>query len=143
MKPKTLVKSIHSANFFNKVFEVVRHIPFGKVTTYGAIAKFIGSGISARMVGWALNKSFSHCRQVPAHRVVNRCGMLTGKFYFSGSNVMKELLENEGIQVIDDCVQNFEKHFWKPGKDIIKKMNNPHSISNATDSQIELLISRV
>ena len=121
MKTKTPLKSRQSDSFFKKVFEVAQQIPFGKVTTYGAIAKFIGSGISARMVGWAMNKSFSYHRQVPAHRVVNRCGMLTGKFYFSGSNMMKELLENEGVQVIDDCVQEFEMYFWDPEKCLRRK----------------------
>ena len=101
-------------SFFEKVFEVAQKIPVGKVTSYGAIAKFIGSPQSARMVGWALNKSETRVPPIPAHRVVNRNGLLTGKNHFANMNTMVELLENEGILVEDNKVLNFEKHFWQP-----------------------------
>lgn len=100
-------------SFFSKVYEVVRSVPEGKVTTYGAIAKYLGSPQSSRMVGWAMNAAHSH-PDVPAHRVVNRKGLLTGKHHFGGSNVMNQLLENEGIKIIQDQIQNFESYFWDP-----------------------------
>lgn len=100
-------------NFFEKVYDIVRQIPEGKVTSYGAIAKALGSARSARMVGWAMNAS--HGRDdVPAHRVVNRIGMLSGKHHFDGTNLMQQLLENEGIEVINNQIVDFEKHFWQP-----------------------------
>lgn len=99
-------------NFFEKVYEVTKLIPFGKVTTYGAIAKFLGAPKSARMVGWALNGSKS--KNVPAHRVVNRKGLLTGKQHFEGTNLMQQLLENEGIVVVDNQIQNLSECFWDP-----------------------------
>jgi len=102
-------------NFFSKVYEVVRQIPYGKVTSYGAIAKHLGAAGSARMVGWAMNASHN-LPDVPAHRVVNRKGLLTGKHHFKGTNLMQQLLESEGIAVIDNQIQDFEKHFWHPGK---------------------------
>ncbi|NPA44498.1 MAG: MGMT family protein [Chlorobi bacterium] len=101
-------------NFYDKVFEVTRKIPVGKVTSYGAIAKFLGSAKSARMVGWALNKSSLHKEYVPAHRVVNRKGLLTGKNHFANQNTMIELLESEGIKVEDNKVVNFQEVFWQP-----------------------------
>ena len=100
------------ANFFERVYEVARQIPFGKVTSYGAIAKAIGSGRSARMVGWAMNASHN-LDDVPAHRVVNRKGLLTGKHHFGGTNLMQQLLENEGIVVVDNQIQNLDKVFWE------------------------------
>ena len=100
------------ANFFERVYEVARQIPFGKVTSYGEIAKAIGSGRSARMVGWAMNASHN-LDDVPAHRVVNRKGLLTGKHHFGGTNLMQQLLENEGIVVIDNQIQNLDKVFWE------------------------------
>lgn len=100
------------------VFEVARQIPFGRVTSYGAIAEYLGSKGSARMVGWAMNQSHSQTLQVPAHRVVNRNGVLTGKHHFDGSTLMQQLLENEGIVVVDDQIQDFEKLFWDPMKEI-------------------------
>uniref|UniRef100_UPI00404A9E77 MGMT family protein n=1 Tax=Flavobacterium sp. TaxID=239 RepID=UPI00404A9E77 len=100
-------------NFFERVYEVARQIPYGKVTSYGAIAKAIGSARSARMVGWAMNASHNK-EDIPAHRVVNRSGLLTGKFHFEGSNLMQQLLESEGIKVVDNKIINFEKHFWEP-----------------------------
>ncbi len=98
-------------NFFERVYEVARQIPYGKVTSYGAIAKAIGAARSARMVGWAMN----NCPEdVPAHRVVNRLGVLTGKMHFDGSNLMQQLLENEGVIVKDNQVADLGKHFWQP-----------------------------
>lgn len=98
-------------NFFQKVYDVARQIPYGKVTSYGAIARSIGSARSARMVGWAMN----NCPDdVPAHRVVNRVGVLTGKLHFDGTNLMQQLLESEGIEVSGNQVVDFEKHFWQP-----------------------------
>jgi len=98
---------------------VARLIPFGKVTSYGAIAKYLGTAQSARMVGWAMNDSHHQKEYVPAHRVVNRNGLLTGKHHFGNSNTMKQLLENEGIKVVDDQIVDFEKHFWDPKIDLL------------------------
>jgi methylated-DNA-protein-cysteine methyltransferase related protein len=100
-------------NFFERVYEVARQIPYGKVTSYGAIAKVLGAARSARMVGWAMNASHD-LEGVPAHRVVNRNGLLTGKHHFDGTNLMQQLLESEGIVVIDNQIIDFEKHFWTP-----------------------------
>lgn len=97
---------------------VARLIPHGRVTSYGAIAKYLGSAQSARMVGWAMNNSHFQKEYVPAHRVVNRNGLLTGKHHFGNSNTMKQLLENEGIKVVNDQIVNFEKYFWDPIKEI-------------------------
>ena len=105
MKPETL-------NFFDKVYEVARLIPYGRVTSYGAIATYLGAARSARMVGYAMNGS--HSKDVPAHRVVNRKGLLTGKHHFEGTNLMQQLLENEGIKVIDNQIQNLEDVYWNP-----------------------------
>ena len=102
-----------SDNFFEKVYNVVRLIPYGRVTSYGAIAMFLGAARSARMVGWAMNKSHN-LEDVPAHRVVNRKGLLTGKHHFDGTNLMQQLLENEGIVVIEFQIQDFDKVFWNP-----------------------------
>ena len=99
-------------NFFEKVYQVARLIPEGRVTSYGAIAKYLGTAKSARMVGWAMNNSSS--KNVPAHRVVNRKGILTGKHHFDGTNLMQQLLENEGIKVIENQIQDFENVFWDP-----------------------------
>lgn len=100
-------------NFFEKVYVIARQIPFGRVTSYGAIAKAIGAARSARMVGYAMNASHN-MGDVPAHRVVNRKGLLTGKFHFDGTNLMQQLLENEEIVIIDNQIIDFEKHFWEP-----------------------------
>jgi methylated-DNA-protein-cysteine methyltransferase-like protein len=100
-------------NFFERVYAIARQIPEGKVTSYGAIAKALGTARSARMVGWAMNAS--HGREdVPAHRVVNRIGVLSGKHHFEGTNLMQQLLENEGLKVIDNQIVDFKKHFWQP-----------------------------
>ena len=108
----TKLKS-NNDNFFERVYEIVRQIPEGKVTSYGAIAKALGAARSARMVGWAMNVSHN-LEDVPAHRVVNRIGILSGKHHFEGTNLMQQLLENEGIQVVDNQIIDFEKHFWEP-----------------------------
>lgn len=100
------------------VYEVAKQIPYGRITSYGAIANYLGTKGSARMVGWAMNSSHNDLMNVPAHRVVNRNGLLTGKHHFGGNDVMKELLESEGINVINDQIVDFEKHFWDPSKEL-------------------------
>ena len=105
-----------SKEFFDQVYDVVKRIPYGKVTTYGAIAKYLGSTKSARTVGWAMNNSHQF-NNIPAHRVVNRIGLLTGKHHFSGSNLMKQLLENEGLTIENDKIIDFKKYFWDPSKE--------------------------
>lgn len=100
-------------NFFERVYAVARQIPYGKVTSYGAIAKALGTGRSARMVGWAMNAAHT-LEDVPAHRVVNRKGLLTGKHHFDGTNLMQQLLESEGIVVEDNQIVDLEKVFWTP-----------------------------
>jgi len=102
-----------SAGFFQKVYEVARLIPYGRVTSYGAIARYLGAPGSARMVGWAMNASHN-MDDVPAHRVVNRKGLLTGKHHFEGTDLMQQLLENEGVQVVDHQVIDFDSLFWDP-----------------------------
>ncbi len=104
--------------FFEKVFEIVKKIPYGRVTSYGAIAEYLGIRSSARMVGWAMNISHSSKKNVPAHRVVNRNGMLTGKHHFGGPDVMQQLLESEGITIVDEKIVDFNKYFWNPLKEI-------------------------
>lgn len=105
-------------NFFDKVYVVARKIPFGRVTSYGAIATYLGAARSARMVGWAMNNSHNQEEEVPAHRVVNKKGLLTGKHHFEGTNLMQQLLENEGIEVIDNQIQNLDKIFWNPSEEL-------------------------
>jgi methylated-DNA-protein-cysteine methyltransferase-like protein len=105
-------------DFFNQVFQVVRLIPKGRVTSYGAIAKYLGSAKSSRMVGYAMNASHAIKPKVPAHRVVNRNGMLTGKMHFETPFLMQELLKKEGIIVENDKVQNFNKLFWNPENEL-------------------------
>ena len=105
-------------SFFQRVYQVVRHIPCGRITSYGAIANYLGIAGSSRMVGWAMNNSRSQREPVPAHRVVNRNGVLTGKNHFGGSNVMQQLLESEGVEVADDKVLDFEEKFWNPIKEL-------------------------
>lgn len=100
-------------NFFERVYTIARQIPYGKVTSYGAIAKALGAARSARMVGWAMNACHD-IEDVPAHRVVNRKGLLTGKHHFDGTNLMQQLLENEGIKVVDNQIIGMENHFWTP-----------------------------
>ena len=107
---------LNQTDFFQRVYEVTRQIPFGRVTTYGAIARYLGTGQSARTVGWALNASHHSGGFIPAHRVVNREGMLTGKHHFGTSTALEQLLENEGVRVEDNRVVDFEKLFWDPVK---------------------------
>jgi methylated-DNA-protein-cysteine methyltransferase-like protein len=109
-------------NFFNSVFEVVKLIPYGRVTSYGAIASYLGAKSSSRMVGWAMNASHGLEKRIPAHRVLNRNGLLTGKMHF-GSNSMQELLESESIKVVDNQVVDFAKLFWDPEKELMKDFN--------------------
>lgn len=101
-------------SFFEKVYIVAAQIPHGKVTSYGAIAKFLGAARSARMVGWAMNACHTTQTHVPAHRVVNSSGLLTGKGHFPSPTAMEEMLMSEGVKVVDNQVQDFEKHFWDP-----------------------------
>ena len=103
------------AHYFQEVYECTEMIPFGKVSTYGAIADYLGLG-SARMVGWALNKSHVNRMDIPAHRVVNRKGELSGRNHFFSPSLMQELLESEGIQIKDNKVVDFDRHFWHPGE---------------------------
>ncbi|WP_456439417.1 MGMT family protein [Psychroserpens sp.] len=109
MKPETL-------NFFDKVYVVAKKIPFGRVTSYGAIANYLGAKRSARMVGYAMNGS--HGKDIPAHRVVNRKGLLTGKHHFDGTNLMQQLLESEGVTVIENQIQDLDKIYWDPAKEL-------------------------
>jgi len=104
-------------NFFEKSYAVARLIPYGRVTSYGAIAKYLGAARSARMVGWAMNASHND-ETIPAHRVVNRVGLLTGKQHFDGTNLMQQLLESEGIKVIDHQIQDFDTLFWNPSEEL-------------------------
>ena len=105
-------------DFFDMVYEVTKLIPYGRVSTYGAIARYLGSGRSARMVGWALNVSHNNPGFIPAHRVVNRIGILTGKHHFGNSTTMQQLLENEGIIVEGDRIINFNEKFWDPLREL-------------------------
>ena len=106
--------SDHKTSFFESVHEIARLIPYGRVTSYGAIAKYLGAAKSARMVGYAMNAS--HTKDVPAHRVVNRKGLLTGKHHFDGTHLMQQLLESEGVVVKDNQIQNFKEVFWDPSE---------------------------
>lgn len=105
-----------TTGFFEKVYEVARQIPYGRVTSYGAIARYLGAAGSARMVGWAMNGAGKY-PDVPAHRVVNRVGLLTGKHHFDGTHLMQQLLESEGIEILENKVQNFDQLFWDPLKE--------------------------
>lgn len=105
-------------NFFDKVYDVASQIPYGRVTSYGAIAKYLGAARSARMVGWAMNASHNR-DDVPAHRVVNRQGLLTGKHHFEGTNLMQQLLESEGVKVKEHKIVNFDKLFWDPAEHLL------------------------
>ena len=105
-----------SEGFFDQVYKVVEKIPHGRVTSYGAIAKYLGASGSARMVGWAMNASKK--AEVPAHRVVNRNGLLSGKHHFKGTHLMQQLLESEGVVVKENQVQQFDVLFWDPRKEL-------------------------
>jgi methylated-DNA-protein-cysteine methyltransferase related protein len=109
----------NKGGFFEKVYEVVRKIPYGRITSYGAVARYLGSAGSSRMVGWAMNSSHFCKEPVPAHRVVNRIGLLTGKHHFGSDSSMEELLLEEGIQVVNDKIINFRQLFWDPCKELI------------------------
>ncbi len=111
-------KSKIENDFFSRVYEVTKLIPYGRVTSYGAIARYLATGRSARMVGWALNASHTGAGFIPAHRVVNRNGRLTGKLHFGNTGTMQQLLENEGLQVENDTVVDFAEKFWDPSKEL-------------------------
>ena len=121
---KNSVKEVKKSNsgdkkkkdFFDRVYAVVAKIPYGKVTTYGAVAEFCGIKSSARTVGWALNGA--HASHLPCHRVVNRVGALTGKFHFGDSHLMEDLLRSEGVEFLEDGRVDMEKHLWRPSKKI-------------------------
>ncbi len=115
------------SNFFERVYMVAKQIPYGRVTSYGAIAKYLGAARSARMVGWAMNQVVGD--EIPAHRVVNRNGVLTGKHHFPGTNLMQQLLQNEGIRVVNNQIVHFKEVFWDPGK----VLNN--SIDDSLESE--------
>lgn len=106
-----------SSDFYHRVYKVVKEIPEGRVTSYGAIARFLGSPGSARMVGYAMNASHS-MEDIPAHRVVNRTGLLTGKHHFAGTTLMEDLLTSEGVLVNNDQVQNLSHYFWDPSREL-------------------------
>ncbi|MFT4698276.1 MAG: methylated-DNA-protein-cysteine methyltransferase-like protein [Flavobacteriaceae bacterium] len=108
-----------SEGFFEQVYQVAKKIPCGRVTSYGAIAKYLGTPNSSRMVGWAMNASHNDS-EVPAHRVVNRVGLLSGKHHFEGTNLMQQLLESEGVEVIENKIQDFETLFWNPIQELIR-----------------------
>ncbi|GAB1419887.1 MGMT family protein [Bacteroidales bacterium] len=107
-----------SEGFFELVYQVARQIPYGRVTSYGAIAEYLGTKGSARMVGWAMNMSHLQRENLPAHRVVNRNGLLTGKAHFGSHDLMQSLLENEGFVVENDRIINFKERFWDPSKEL-------------------------
>ena len=112
--PPKKAKTTMDSSFFESVYDVVRQIPKGRVTSYGAIARFLGSGKSARMVGWAMNAAHGASPPVPAQRVVNSAGLLTGKFHFGPGEEMKQLLERDGVGVENNQVAEFQKRFWDP-----------------------------
>lgn len=118
MRKKSRVPSAGNEGFFTRVYDVTRLIPRGRITSYGAIARYLGTAQSARMVGWALNSSHSVPEFIPAHRVVNRNGMLTGKHHFGNSSTMQQLLENEGFTVQNDRVNEFSERFWDPSVEL-------------------------
>jgi len=105
------------SHFFDRCYAIAKQIPCGRVTSYGAIAKFIGAKSAARTVGWAMNASHEK-EDIPAHRVVNKNGYLTGKHRFQGTDLMRQLLENEGVKVVDDQIQNFRDVFWDPSNEL-------------------------
>lgn len=120
--PRKSPSKENDTNFFEQVCQIARLIPFGRVTSYGLIAKYLGAAKSSRMVGWALHSTKNTPASVPAHRVVNRNGLLTGKTHFGGPTVMQQLLENEGIKVKDDKIVDFKKILWDP----LKELNIPN-----------------
>lgn len=115
---ETLKISEKNKDFFEMVFQVVRLIPKGRLTSYGAIANYLGRKGGARMVGWAMNASHQQLEYVPAHRVVNRNGVLSGKHHFHDEHAMQNQLESEGVQIVNDQVVDFQKHFWDPNVEL-------------------------
>lgn len=111
--------SSETRSFFNDVYEVVRLIPYGRVATYGDIANYLGSGGSSRMVGWAMNAAHGQVPPIPAHRVVNRNGLLTGRHHFQTPDTMQQLLEAEGVIIKNHQVQDLEKRLWKPSEELL------------------------
>lgn len=109
-----MASTLNQESFFERVYAVVREIPYGRVSSYGAIAAYLGAKGSSRMVGWAMNQSHRSGLNIPAHRVVNRNGMLTGKGHFGHPDLMQKLLEQEGIRIEHDQIINFGQHFWSP-----------------------------
>ncbi len=109
---------VEEISFFEKVYAVVALIPHGRVTSYGAIARYLGTGGSSRMVGWAMNASHHMLQHIPAHRVVNHKGLLTGKHHFGAPGLMQQLLESEGIKVVNDQVVNFHEIYWDPSREL-------------------------
>lgn len=114
--PKSTTKAY---SFFADVYDVVRQVPKGRVTSYGAIATYLGTKLSARMVGWAMNGAHNVTPKVPAQRVVNRNGMLSGKHHFATPTAMEELLKKDGVQVENDTVVDFKTRFWDPVKELL------------------------
>ncbi|MEO8148700.1 MAG: MGMT family protein [Bacteroidia bacterium] len=117
-KKEVFTEKYDEATFFEKVFDVVRLIPYGRVTSYGAIAKCLGTAKSSRMVGWAMNAAHLAKPPIPAQRVVNRNGLLTGKHHFGSPDMMQQLLESEGVIIEKDKVKNFKQLFWDPSVEI-------------------------
>jgi len=111
---------VEEEGFFQRVYEVTKQVPFGRVTSYGSIAKFLGTPRSARMVGWALNASHLD-DSIPAHRVVNKQGLLTGKHHFDGSNLMQQLLENENISIKNNQIVAFKELYWDPNIELMQQ----------------------
>jgi len=122
MPPKKLPEikqpAVKEYSFFKDVYDVVRQVPRGRVTSFGAIATYLGTKLSARMVGWAMNAAHSATPKVPAHRVVNRNGMLSGKAHFATPTLMEELLKKEKVSVKDDKVADFKNLYWDPVKEL-------------------------
>jgi methylated-DNA-protein-cysteine methyltransferase-like protein len=118
MRKRSSIRKENDDGFFNRVYDVMRMIPYGRITSYGAIARYLGTTAAARTVGWALNASHTDGVFVPAHRVVNRNGMLTGKHHFGNTSTMQQLLENEGFTVKDDVVIDFREKFWDPSVEL-------------------------
>jgi len=112
-------RATNKDSFFESVYEIVRLIPKGRATSYGAIAVYLGTKLSARMVGWAMNAAGNATAAVPAHRVVNRNGMLSGKHHFPEPGLMEKLLKKEGVKIKDDTILNFEKVFWDPSQELL------------------------
>ena len=118
MKKRSSARVGDNKGFFERVYEVTKLVPYGRITSYGAIARYLGVEGSARMVGWALNSSHTANGYIPAHRVVNRNGILTGKHHFGNSSTMQQLLENEDFTVKDDRVVEFRERFWDPSVEL-------------------------